>query len=98
MNYLSRNNQTIYDIALQTYGDLNMIYKLITDSNFNNVLTYPLPNTTFNFDKALIIDNVVANYLSQNGLVIVTADRNIKDPAEGASFDDSFDDSFDEGR
>lgn len=76
MIYQSRNNQTVFDVVLQTYGDINLMYKLIQDSDFDNVLSYPLPLTSFNFDPKLISDNVVANFLNQNGLVIVTGDSN----------------------
>ncbi len=66
-------NQNIYDIALQVYGDLNMTYKLIQDSNFSNLLTYPQPTTIFIFNPQLTTDAIFASYLSKNGIVINTA-------------------------
>ena len=71
-NYYSRNNQTVYDVVMQTYNDLNRTYELIEDSFFNNIQTYPVVNTLFKFNPKLIEDKSFSNYLSKNGLVINT--------------------------
>ncbi len=75
-NYSSQPNQTVYDICLQTYGDLNMLYKLIQDSNFSNILTQPLPGTMFTFNPKLVADNTFGNYLASNKLTITTGQPN----------------------
>ncbi len=69
-NFYSRSNQTIYDVVLQTYGDLNLTYKLIEDSKFNNLNTYPIPTTLFKFNPQLIADSIFANYLAKNSMVL----------------------------
>ncbi len=66
-------NQSVYDIVLQTYGDLNFTYKLIQDSNFSNLLIYPVIETLFKFNPTQVIDNIFSNYLVNNGLIINTA-------------------------
>ncbi len=75
-NFYSRNNQTVYDIVLQTYGNLDLTYKLIIDSNFDNIQTYPIPTNLFIFNPQLIIDNSFSNYLKGNGIIINTRGKN----------------------
>ena len=74
--FTSIPNQNIYDVCLQTYGDLNKTYKLIQDSNFANISNYPLPNTNFTYDKTLQKDAIFASYLSKKGIVINTVTSN----------------------
>lgn len=78
-NFYSIPNQSTLDIAIQTYGDLNKTYKLLTESNFSNILLYPLPSTLFTFNPALVNDAVFASYLSKNGIIVNTV--NGKSPA-----------------
>ena len=70
--FSSIENQTVYDVTLQVYGDLNMTYKLIQDSNFSNLLTYPIPTTLFTINPQLTSDAIFADYLAKNNLVINT--------------------------
>jgi hypothetical protein len=70
--FTSIPNQSVYDVCLQTYGDLNNTYKLIQDSGFKNISNYPLPNTSFTFDKSLQKDAIFASYLSKKGIIINT--------------------------
>lgn len=70
--FTSIPNQSVYDVVLQTYGDLNKAYKLMQDSGFANINYYPLPNTNFTYDKTLQKDAIFAAYLSKKGIVINT--------------------------
>lgn len=67
-NYSSRQNQTIYDICLMTYTDLNKLYLL----NFNNITTPPLSGSIFNFNPTKIRDNILKNYVSDNKVIFAT--------------------------
>ena len=70
--FFSRTNQTIYDVCMQTYGSLDMLYKLIIDSNFSNLRTLPAPGQGFIFNANLIHDEIFYNYLVKQALVINT--------------------------
>lgn len=71
-NFYSIPNQSIFDIVLQTYVDINKTYKIIKDSNFSNVLNYPVINKIFIFNPTLVNDAVTTSYLSKRGIVINT--------------------------
>lgn len=64
--YTSQNNQSVFDVCLQTYGDLNQMYKLLQDSGFSSILTYPKIGTQFTFDNSLISDYSFYNQLQNN--------------------------------
>lgn len=86
--YFSRNNQTIYDIVLMTYGDLNLTYKLIQDSNFSNLQTAPKPTNLFIFNPLQISDTVFSKYLSDNGIVINTGQLGVSISTSGGLLTD----------
>lgn len=94
-NYSSRQNQSVYDVCLMTYTDLNLMYKLLQDSNFDNVQTYPKPETIFIFEPTLIADRQFAAYVSKSDITLGTAPVSDEDKNIGGSYDDSYDDSYD---
>lgn len=69
----SQNGQSIYDICVQTYGSLDLLYKLIQDNNFPNINTTLQPGTTLQWDTSQITDNSFYGYLQSNSLNIGTA-------------------------
>lgn len=69
-SYNSSYGQTIFDVTLMTSTDLNQVFKLMVDSGFENVNTLPKANTTFIFDN--INDNILSNFLKNNGVVFNT--------------------------
>jgi hypothetical protein len=69
----SQNGQSIYDICVQTYGSLDLLYKLIQDNNFPNINTTLQPGTTLQWDSSQITDNSFYGYLQRNSLNIGTA-------------------------
>lgn len=89
-DYFSSNNQTVYDIVLQTYSDLDFTYKLIEDSNFSNIQTYPVPTSLFKFNPQLIANNSLINYLNKNGLIINTRTDFISNDTNFLLQDDGF--------
>jgi len=69
----SQNGQSIYDICIQTYGSLDLLYKLIQDNNLTNIDATLQPGTTLQWDSSLITDNSFYGYLQRNSLNIGTA-------------------------
>lgn len=70
--FKSQTNQTVIDVCLQTYGDLNKIYTLISDSSFASIMVYPKPQTVFTFNDQLVADSLFASYLKTNKITINT--------------------------
>lgn len=70
--YSSISNQSTLDITLQTYGDLNLTYKLIKDSGFSSINSLPIQRTVFYYNPNLVNDTVFASYLLRNLLQINT--------------------------
>jgi hypothetical protein len=48
------NNQTIFDVALNTYGTLDRVGKLMGDNNWTDVTTYPTAGQVLYFDETLV--------------------------------------------
>ncbi len=69
----SQNGQSIYDICVQTYGSLDLLYKLIQDNNFPTVNATLQPGTTLQWDSSRVTDNSFYGYLQRNSLNIGTA-------------------------
>lgn len=81
MQYVIKQNQSIYDVALQLYGDASYCVKLLTDNPDLGSLANPdIANITVNYDEtikptikpALIVSNEVISdvkpfYLGKQG-------------------------------
>lgn len=74
MNYYSKEGQSVYDICLQVYGTLDKLTKLLQDSNFPNVNTYPVSGTLFIFTPNLTSDYQFAQWLNNNKITLNTGD------------------------
>jgi hypothetical protein len=72
-DYYSQNNQSVYDICLQTYGSLNLLYKLIQDSNFSSIDSYPDINTLFIFAPQKVTNKTIRNYIINQKIIFATA-------------------------
>ena len=91
--YVAKQGQSIFDICLQTYGDLNLIYKLIQDNGIESILTAGFSGMSFNYDASLISDNsIVTQNISSP--YITDTNANMAGAGEG-SFNDDFSDDFD---
>lgn len=88
---IATEGQTLYDISLMTYGNLDNFYKMLQDSQIDNSDTSRLRGLAFNFDKNLINDFQYYKNLVSTGYIINTGDSQAK---KGKSFDLSFDKSF----
>ena len=70
LNY--KHGQTIFDIALMTYGSLDYVYKIIQDNQLNNI-NDPIPaNKILIFDKDLVLDITVYNTIQNRALIYST--------------------------
>lgn len=52
--FIAVDGSTIWDVCLNTYGDLNLLGKLMDDNNFPGVETYPTAGQKFLFDETLV--------------------------------------------
>jgi len=95
--FLSVPNQSVFDICLQTYGDLNLTYKLIFDSGFTGVSAYPAPNYNFVYNPQLVFDASFAYYLSKNKIVINSAQPILYLTSGGLETDDGIQILTDDG-
>lgn len=91
---VSKNGQTIFDIALMTYGSLDSVYTLISQNEIDNI-NDPLPNQkSFTFDSSAIVDLTVYNAIATR-LLIYNTDQNfnaIDVPINtGGVYDDTYD-------
>lgn len=48
------NGQTIFDVALNTYGTLDKVGKLMVDNNWTDITTYPELGDVLYFDETLV--------------------------------------------
>lgn len=53
-NFTAIGGSTIFDVCLNTYGDLNNLAKLMRDSNHAGVVTYPTAGQVFVFDETKV--------------------------------------------
>ena len=45
---------TIYDVCLNTYGNLDYLVKLMVDNNFTGVNSFPIAGQIFLYDDTLV--------------------------------------------
>ncbi len=87
-NYTAQTGQSIYDVCLQTYGTLNLLFKLLVDNKISVSNTHNLSGVVFIFDDELVKDYSVFNHNVTENIHYATANK------VGKSFDKSFDLSF----
>jgi len=93
---ISRNGQTIYDIAIMTYGSLDYVYKIVQDNLLYNI-NDPVPSSkTLIFDKDLVIDLTVFNAIVNRGVIFSTDEdfSAVIPPIVGRVFSQEFDLTF----
>ena len=59
--YQAKSGASIFDICLQTYNDLNNIYKLIQDNKIESILSSGFSGVNFSYDTGLISDNSIVS-------------------------------------
>ena len=68
------NNQTIFDVVAQSYGDMGNLYKLLKDNNISNVNDTAITGKMFTFNGNNISDVGFFNSLIKRKLIISTGD------------------------
>ena len=71
LNYVSVSNQSIFDVSINTYFDLNNIIPLCVASDFT-INENELNNKSFIVDKTKIVNVPVYNYISNKGITFAT--------------------------
>lgn len=77
LNYVSVSNQSIFDVSINTYFDLNNIIPICVDSNFT-VNENELNNKSFIVDKTKIVNIPIYNYISNKGITFATNTGEVK--------------------
>ena len=72
--YTAKDGQSIYDVCLNTYGTLNLLFKLIKDNKISSTNEQRLAGKVFTFDTSLIIDNSIFNVVN-NAIVYATQEK-----------------------
>lgn len=62
----SLSGQTMYDLCLMSYGTLDLLLKLCTDNNVDNVNYIPGTGQTFIYDSELVVNQQIS------GIVMAT--------------------------
>lgn len=84
-----KQGQTIFDLALQHYGDVSKVYELIKlNANIDNITSNNLEGLSIVYEDP---KNEITEYFKTNSITIATR---YPEFTTGESFDDSFDDSF----
>ena len=76
-SYKAKGGQSIYDVCLQTYGDLKYLFKLMLDNGISNLNQSDVANIVFIFDPNLIVDVSIYNSnFNQNTFYYSSAQSN----------------------
>lgn len=92
--YKIHDGQTIYDLALQFYGDIEKVFTIISTNPSVSNLNFNI----FNAGSIIVTNDSTPalDFIKKNRIVINTG-ASTAETDGGGSFDDSFDDSFDNG-
>lgn len=63
--FVAISNSTIFDVCLNTYGTLDLLVKLMVDSDHDGVDVYPVVGQKFYYDPMLVVSNGDANLSNQ---------------------------------
>lgn len=80
--FKSSAGQTIYDICLQTYGDLFFLLKLIQDNNVDSVNTAFFRGKVFIFDESLVNNAALSNRNRNDSIKYITQPAGGETPTE----------------
>lgn len=86
------NGQSIFDIAIQVYGTIELVYKLIQDNPQILDIQTNITGYTLEYDDTITNDLTI--YFKSNGIQLATGQGLYQEVSFNRSFDDSFDDSF----
>lgn len=71
-SFNSISNGTIYDVCLNTYGNLDLLVKLMVDNGFEGVNVYPENGQEFIYDDSLVLkaNKVISKYATRFNNII----------------------------
>ncbi len=70
------NGQSIFDVCMNTYGSLDFLYKLLTESNVENIDQPVVSQQKFVWDETQTFDNAVLKKTTLSGIIFATAGGN----------------------
>jgi len=85
---IASNNQSIFDIAIQVYGDVSKAYQVVNDNGLQNIMQFDITGLTMSYQQQ---NTLITNYFATNNTKIsslypiITTNR---------QFDNSFSSSF----
>jgi hypothetical protein len=94
MEITASNNQSLFDIALQVYGDATGAFQLALDNDLS--ITADLtPGQTLKYDPVNVINRQVVEYYQINNIKPATAlTEESSTPEDRGIFDETFDKTF----
>lgn len=70
--FTGKNNQSIFDVAIQTYGNMDNIVKLCMDSGIDGFADATYFQKLFTYDASLISDSTVSDNVNNNNIIFAT--------------------------
>jgi hypothetical protein len=64
--------QNIFDICAMSYGNFDLMYKLIQDNIILKNINDSILGVNFTYDKSLVHDDIIYGYFNRNNIVIGT--------------------------
>ncbi len=66
--YKARAGQSVFDVCLNTYGTLDLTYRLLQDSGVEDIETAPTTGQVFTFNPALTVNPNVSRTKAATGV------------------------------
>lgn len=93
MEVIALNNQSLFDIALQVYGDATGAFMLAKENGLS--ITADLtPGQVLQYDPTNVINKQVVDYYRVNNIKPATAITEEPTPEDRGIFDYTFDETF----
>ena len=84
------DRQTLFDLCLMSYGNLENLYKLIVDNSISTVDEVNLNGRVLIFEKTFINDNILYNWVNKYSVIMCTGDGIDSNDSYNGSFNISF--------
>ena len=66
--YTAITGQSIFDVCMQTYGDIGLLYKLLQDNGIDSVDVPVIGGQTFQWDDSLVLDQGLNTLFADSGI------------------------------
>lgn len=64
--------QSIFDVCLNCYGTIDLMYKLLQDNGIDSINVIPYSGQVFTYDDTLVIDQGINQQFTQSGTLYAT--------------------------